>query len=67
MLPVTEQPVNSILIPYQSWIYGNQTTDSEDAERAGKEIRELSFRAKFQGIITRIKNPKRKSRSAEPK
>jgi transglutaminase-like putative cysteine protease len=61
VLPVTEKPVNSVIIPYQTSIYGNQSADSEDAERAGKEIRKLSFLAKLQRLIARFQDPKRKS------
>ena len=61
VLPVTEKPVNSVITPYQTSIYGNQAADTEDAERAGKEIRKLSFLAKLQRLLSRFQDPKRKS------
>jgi hypothetical protein len=66
LLPVTEKPVNSVLIPYQSSIYGNQTTSTEAAEQAGKEIRKLSYLARLQRFVGRVQDPKRKSRWSVP-
>lgn len=61
ILPASERAVTSVVNPYQVSIYGNQTTDDENAERAGKEIRKLSILAKLQHLLSRFQNPKRKS------
>jgi transglutaminase-like putative cysteine protease len=61
MLPATEIPVNSVLIPYQTSIYGNKPANTEDAERSGKEIRKLSYLARLQRFFSRFQDPKRKS------
>jgi transglutaminase-like putative cysteine protease len=61
MLPVSEISVNSVVMPYQSSIYGNKTADTEDAERAGREIRKLSFLAMLQRFFARFQDPKRKT------
>jgi hypothetical protein len=60
ILPASESAVTSVVNPYQVSIYGNQTTDGENAERAGKEIRKLSILAKLQHLLSRFQNPKRK-------
>ncbi len=60
ILPVAENPVRSVLVPYQNAMYGKEPTDSEDAPRAGKEIRKLSYLARLQHLLTRIQDPKRK-------
>jgi transglutaminase-like putative cysteine protease len=65
MLPVADNPVRSVLIPYQNSIYGNQTTDPEDALRAGKEIRKLSYLARLQRFFARFQDPKSKPRTPD--
>jgi transglutaminase-like putative cysteine protease len=65
ILPVAEKPVHSVIIPYQNSIYGNQASDSEEAQLAGKEIRKLSYLARLQRFLARFQDPKRKRRSSE--
>ncbi len=57
ILPVAEKPVQSVIVPYQNSIYGNQTSEHEDAQLAGKEIRKLSYLARLQRILSRFQNP----------
>jgi transglutaminase-like putative cysteine protease len=65
ILPVADNSIRSVLIPYQNSIYGNQPGDTEDAQRAGKEIRKLSYLARLQRFFARFQNPKGKSRSPD--
>jgi transglutaminase-like putative cysteine protease len=65
ILPVADKSIRSVLIPYQNSIYGNQPGDPEDAQRAGKEIRKLSYLARLQRFFARFQNPKGKSRSPD--
>ncbi len=64
ILPVAENPVRSVVIQYQNSIYGNQASDSEEAQLAGKEIRKLSYLARLQRFFTRFQDPKSKRRSS---
>jgi hypothetical protein len=54
-----------VLLPYQYSVYGNQTKDPENAKRAGKEIRKLSYIAKFQRFLAHFQEPKRRKRSLD--
>jgi transglutaminase-like putative cysteine protease len=63
ILPVADNSIRSVLIPYQNAIYGNQPGDTEDAQRAGKEIRKLSYLARLQRFFARFQDPMGKSRS----
>ena len=64
ILPVAENPVRSVVIQYQNSIYGNQASDSEEAQLAGKEIRKLSYLARLQRFFVRFQDPKSKRRSS---
>ena len=64
ILPAAENPVQSVIIPYQNSIYGNQASDSEVAQLAGKEIRKLSYLARLQHFFARFQDPKLKRRSS---
>jgi transglutaminase-like putative cysteine protease len=65
ILPVAEKPVQSVIIAYQNSIYGNQASDSEEAQLAGKEIRKLSYLARLQRFLARFQDPKRKKHSSD--
>jgi transglutaminase-like putative cysteine protease len=65
LLPLAETPVQAVLTPYQNSIYGNQPSDPDEAQSAGKEIRKLSYLAKLQRFLTRFQDPKRENRSAD--
>lgn len=65
LLPVAETPIQAVLIPYQNSIYGNLTSDPENARRAGKEIRKLSFLARLQRFLARFQEPKGEKGSAD--
>jgi transglutaminase-like putative cysteine protease len=60
ILPVAKKPVQSIIVPYQNSIYGNQTSEYNEAQLAGKEIRKLSYLARFQRFLVRFQDPKGK-------
>lgn len=60
LLPPAEAHVHEVLVPYQYSVYGNQTEDPENAKRAGKEIRKLSYIAKFQRFLAHFQEPKRR-------
>jgi transglutaminase-like putative cysteine protease len=60
ILPIAEVPTRTILVPYQNTTYGNQSSDPDGAKQAGKEIRKLSYLARWQRFIARIQNPARK-------
>jgi transglutaminase-like putative cysteine protease len=64
MLPAAESPTQTILVPYQNSIYGNQPSDPGEAQLAGKEIRKLSYLARLQLFIARFQNPTRNQRSS---
>ena len=59
LLPVSEKPVQAIIIPYQNSIYGDQTENTEAAQQAGKEIRKISYFAKLQRFLSRFQDPRR--------
>jgi transglutaminase-like putative cysteine protease len=59
LLPVSENPVQAVIIPYQNSIYGDQSEDIEAAQQAGKEIRKISYFAKLQRFLSRFQEPKR--------
>jgi hypothetical protein len=63
LLPVAETPVQAVLTPYQNSIYGNQPSDPDEAQTAGKEIRKLSYLARFQRFLARFQDPKQKDPS----
>jgi transglutaminase-like putative cysteine protease len=65
LLPLAETPVQAVLTPYQSSIYGNQPSDPDEAQSAGKEIRKLSYLARLQQFLARFQDPKRENRSAD--
>jgi transglutaminase-like putative cysteine protease len=65
LLPLAETPVQAVLTPYQNSIYGNQPSDPDEAQSAGKEIRKLSYLARLQRFLTRFQDPKRENRSAD--
>jgi hypothetical protein len=54
-----------VIIPYQNSIYGNQASNSEVAQLAGKEIRKLSLLARLQHFFARFQDPKRKRRASD--
>jgi hypothetical protein len=64
-LPLAETPVQAVLTPYQNSIYGNQPSDPDEAQSAGKEIRKLSYLARLQRFLARFQDPKRKKHSAD--
>jgi transglutaminase-like putative cysteine protease len=59
LLPLSENPVQAVIIPYQNSIYGGKTEHSEEAQKAGEEIRKISFFAKLQRFFSRFQEPKR--------
>lgn len=59
LLPVSEKPVQAVIIPYQNSIYGDQTEDTKAAQQAGKEIRKISYFAKLQRFFYRFQDPRR--------
>jgi transglutaminase-like putative cysteine protease len=63
LLPVSENPVQTVIIPYQNSIYGDQSEDIEAAQQAGKEIRKISYFAKLQRFLSRFQEPKRDKRT----
>ena len=65
LLPVAETPVQVVLTPYQNSIYGNQPSNPDQAQSAGKEIRKLSYLAIFQRFLARFQDPKQKDPSAD--
>ena len=65
LLPLAETPVQAILTPYQNSIYGNQPSDPDEAQSAGKEIRKLSYLARLQRFLSRFQDPKRKNHSVD--
>lgn len=64
ILPVAEIPTRTILVPYQTSIYGNQSPDPDEAKQAGKEVRKLSYLARLQQFLARFQNPNRKKQSS---
>ncbi len=54
LLPVSEKPVRAIIIPYQNSMYGQQVEEPEAAQKAGREIRNISFFAKLQRFFSRF-------------
>jgi hypothetical protein len=54
-----------VLTPYQNSIYGNQPSNPDEAQIAGKEIRKLSYLARLQGFLARFQDPNMKNRSAD--
>ena len=64
LLPVSENPVNAIVIPYQDSIYGDQPEDSEIARQAGREIRKISYFAKLQRFLARFQEPEKDRRKS---
>jgi transglutaminase-like putative cysteine protease len=65
MLPISEDPVQAVVIPYQNSIYGDQTEGSETAQQAGKEIRKISYFAKLQRLFSRFQEPKGDQKTKE--
>lgn len=65
VLPSVEVPTHTILIPYQNSTYGNQHSDADDPQRAGKEIRKLSYLARIRLFISRFQNPNRKQQPSD--
>ena len=63
LLSVTENPVQAVVIPYQNTIYGDKTEDTQEAQKAGKEIRKFSYLAKLQRLLARFQEPKQDKRS----
>lgn len=59
LLPISENPVQAVIIPYQNSIYGDKNEDPEEAQTAGKEIRKISYFAKIQRLFSRFQEPKR--------
>ena len=59
LLPISENPVQAVIIPYQSSVYGDKNEDPEEAQTAGKEIRKISYFAKIQRLFSRFQEPKR--------
>lgn len=59
LLPFAEQPIQQVVVPYQNSIYGDKSETVEDAQKAGKEIRKISFFAKLQRIFSRFQEPGR--------
>ncbi len=64
LLPLAEAPVQTVLTPYQNSIYGNQPSNPDEAQIAGKEIRKLSYLARLQHFLARFQDPNHKNRSA---
>ncbi|HUV26341.1 MAG TPA: hypothetical protein VMW34_03150, partial [Anaerolineales bacterium] len=65
LLPVSEGPVQAVIIPYQNAIYGEQPEETEVAQQAGKEIRKISYYAKLQRVLSRFQDPKRSRKSTD--
>lgn len=59
LLPVSKEPVEAVVVPYQNSIYGNQPETTEKAQTASKEIRKISYFAKIQQFFARFQEPKR--------
>jgi len=59
LLPISENPVQAVIIPYQNSVYGDKNEDPEEAQTAGKEIRKISYFAKIQRLFSRFQEPKR--------
>jgi len=59
LLPISENPVQAVIIPYQNSVYGDKKEDPEEAQTAGKEIRKISYFAKIQRLFSRFQEPKR--------
>jgi len=59
LLPLSEEPVQAVVLPYENSIYGNQSEDPDAAQMAGKEIRKISYFARLQRIFSRFQEPKR--------
>ena len=64
LLPLAEAHIQTVLTPYQNSIYGNQPSNHDEAQIAGKEIRKLSYLARLQHFLARFQDPNHKNRSA---
>jgi transglutaminase-like putative cysteine protease len=58
LLPPAEAPIQAVVVPYQTSVYGNQTADPDEAKRASREIRKLSFIARLRRFLARFQEPK---------
>ena len=65
LLPISQDPVQAVVIPYQNSIYGEQAEDHKTAYQAGKEIRKISYFAKIQRFFSRFQEPKRDRKTKE--
>lgn len=65
LLPISQDPVQAVVIPYQNSIYGEQAEDHETAYQAGKEIRKISYLAKIQRFFSRFQEPNRDRKKKE--
>lgn len=59
LIPISENPVQAVIMPYQNSVYGDKNEDPEEAQTAGKEIRKISYFAKIQRLFSRFQEPKR--------
>ncbi len=62
LVPATTEPTRNLISEYQYSIYSTRTGDEEAANRAGKEIRKLSYMALLQRLIARFQDPNRRNR-----
>ncbi len=62
LVPASVNPVHSLLDVYHRATYGQSLDDPATAQRAGKEIRKLSYLALLRRLLARFQEPSRKLR-----
>jgi hypothetical protein len=61
-IPATSEPATRLLAEYQTSAYSQHPADAEVAKKAGKEIRNLSWIAWINKVLSRFQEPNKNNR-----
>lgn len=64
-VPDLSEPSRQLVSEYHAWVYGGRSADHETAQSAARNIRNLSWLALFQRLLSRWQEPRRRPSFAD--